>query len=338
MIVHETPGLIDLKAFTTFGINSKPNAINPIGYFGTGLKYAIAVLAREGCPVTVWIGEEPHVFYCEKTQFRDKEFLQLRLKRQRGVTARWMSTELPFTTELGKNWKIWQALRELHSNTLDENGKSYFARAIEGFPDTTRIVVEGDAYVDAFAKLDEIFLPGHSAQSAVYGVECRDQPSKHAYYRGLRVLDLPRPALFTWNVLHSLSLTEDRTLQHPFMVEHYVGRHVLGSSDPAFIKQVLQAKEETFEHSIGWESLKDYPATPEFVEMARLYGRRETVHFVERHDRTHAPTKTEQADWRADLVKLLEPNSDGDALLKAVRTHAQKLINLLKEDIERTKE
>ena len=55
-IVHSTPGLIDLRAFTTFGVNSKPNSKNPIGYFGTGLKYAVAVLARHKCPVTVWIG------------------------------------------------------------------------------------------------------------------------------------------------------------------------------------------------------------------------------------------------------------------------------------------
>ena len=122
MIIHEPLGLIDLRAFTTFGINAKPNTNSPIGYFGPGLKYAIAVLVREGLKVTVWIGTEPHEFYCEPSNFRGKDFSLIRMRRQRGVTRKWMATDLPFTTELGKNWKLWMALRELHSNTLDENG------------------------------------------------------------------------------------------------------------------------------------------------------------------------------------------------------------------------
>ena len=124
MIIHETIGLIDSRAFTTFGINAKPSTNSPIGYFGTGLKYAIAVLVREGLKVTVWIGTEPHEFYCEPSNFRGKDFSLIRMRRQRGVTRKWMATDLPFTTELGKNWKLWMALRELHSNTLDENGFS----------------------------------------------------------------------------------------------------------------------------------------------------------------------------------------------------------------------
>ena len=46
-VVHVTKGKLDLRSLSTFGLNAKPNTTNPIGYFGTGMKYAIAVLLRK---------------------------------------------------------------------------------------------------------------------------------------------------------------------------------------------------------------------------------------------------------------------------------------------------
>ena len=42
-----TPTDLPLDAFTTFGVNHKPNTDSPIGYFGTGLKYVVAIVARQ---------------------------------------------------------------------------------------------------------------------------------------------------------------------------------------------------------------------------------------------------------------------------------------------------
>jgi hypothetical protein len=38
---------------------------NPIGYFGTGLKYAISVLCRLGTKPVVWIGQDKYTFYTQ---------------------------------------------------------------------------------------------------------------------------------------------------------------------------------------------------------------------------------------------------------------------------------
>jgi len=46
MITFENDGEIDLRAISQFGINVKTGD-SPIGFFGTGLKYALAVLMRE---------------------------------------------------------------------------------------------------------------------------------------------------------------------------------------------------------------------------------------------------------------------------------------------------
>ena len=55
-IIFENPGEIDPVAIITFGINVKESD-HPIGFFGTGLKYALAILLREGQPITIQSGE-----------------------------------------------------------------------------------------------------------------------------------------------------------------------------------------------------------------------------------------------------------------------------------------
>lgn len=47
VVQFRTPGLIPLEAFDTMGISAKVGD-HPIGRFGTGLKYAVAVILREG--------------------------------------------------------------------------------------------------------------------------------------------------------------------------------------------------------------------------------------------------------------------------------------------------
>lgn len=313
-VIHETPGLIDIRAFTTFGVNAKPNATNPIGYFGTGLKFAVAVLCREGCEVTVWIGEEPYVFYSEKMQFRGVDFLQLRMKRRRGVTSRWMSQELPYTTELGRNWELWMAFRELHSNTLDEGGSSYASVPGEdedgpgGAPGVTRIVVCGDAYAAVYAARDEVFLPG-AADEASRVCVLRDVPSKYGYYRGLRATELRLQSNHTWCVYEKMELTEDRTLKYGFMFQYYAARAVMESHDAAFIDSVLKAEYDTFESTFEWENYS-YTPTEEFLASCRKNPKRRTV-YVYLEKVTPKPAPAPSTDWREELLILLR---EGDAI------------------------
>ena len=72
-VVFKTPGLIDIRAFTVMGLSSKPNSDSPIGKFGTGLKMAIAVLVRNGIPVTLWIGRTKYTFRKKRIKFRGEE-------------------------------------------------------------------------------------------------------------------------------------------------------------------------------------------------------------------------------------------------------------------------
>ena len=54
MIVNfQNNGEIDIRAVTTIEINAKEGD-NPIGYFGSDLKYTINVILRSSSTITIW--------------------------------------------------------------------------------------------------------------------------------------------------------------------------------------------------------------------------------------------------------------------------------------------
>lgn len=259
-VVHRTPGLIPIEAFTIAGLSAKPNSLNPIGKFGTGLKYAIAVLVRMDIKVTVFIGHTEYVFYKTKRQFRGKDYFAIRMKKRSGLMAKWTYHELPFTTEYGKYWELWQVFRELHANTLDEGGETF--KVNEGYhapdADHTHFVIEDSRYVDVFHERDRIFLPdGAKVRSDSEAIQVLDRPSKHIYFRGMRIMDLRHEAMFTYNFLEDVDLTEDRTAKYPQLLESRIVGYMQESEDTSFVEKVVaKPKEESFEsrlnHSVGY--------------------------------------------------------------------------------------
>lgn len=280
-LVFVTEGLIDLRAFTTFGVNAKPNTDNPIGYFGTGLKYAVAVLCRLGGAVTVFVGGEEHEFYSKGTDFRGKEFHLVRMKKRKGFAAKWRYEQLPFTTEFGKNWEPWQVYRELESNTRDENGETHViddtsptdrARLENWCADKgkTVIVVTDEQVLEAHFNRDQIFLPDAlMVREDSRAVQVFNNPSQHLYFRGLRVMDLPKPSAFTYNIVCDLDLTEDRTVKYVYIAMIHIRSHVMQSADEEFIRTILELDEEKH-----WEAKIDFDdayesAGPTFLGVVR---------------------------------------------------------------------
>lgn len=260
-IVHTTPGLLPLAALTTFGASAKPATTSPIGLFGTGLKYAVAVLLRHDVPVRLWRGETEYEFYLRPLDLRGTEFRQVAMRQRRGLLARWTSRTLPFTTQLGRNWSLWQAYRELYANTLDESGSTDALASGDPLPkmahDRTIVAVgPSDDYAAEHARRGETFLPSAGKPwDGTTSVLVDKQPSSHVYWRGMRAMDLPqeRPAMFRWCVMTPLELTEDRTIKYAFQASAAVARHVLTSDDEHLVREVISAPENRWESTLDWD-------------------------------------------------------------------------------------
>ena len=104
-------GEFNPTAMLTFGVSAKEKE-NSIGKFGTGFKYAVAVILREGGSIKVKSFDKEYIFTTKKETIRGKEFDVVYMNDQNAG----------FTTHFGTNWEPWMAFRELYCNMLDEEG------------------------------------------------------------------------------------------------------------------------------------------------------------------------------------------------------------------------
>lgn len=249
---------IDLNAIALMGVSVKTGN-NPIGFFGTGLKFSIATLLRIGHKVTLIRNGETIPFAVDHETIRGEAFDRVRMGDER----------LGFTTKLGRTWEAWQAYRELYCNCIDEQGSiNDFAPEVEY---GTVFAIDGEAIEQCHRNRHEIFLASNPI-SATPDCEIHQGSNQHAFYRGVRAHKHGRHPLFTYNVTASLDLTEDRTIKQPYMLEHHAENAVAFSDNEDVIQAALMAPEGTFEHGFDYAGVYDKPS-PAFMEVAyRLRG------------------------------------------------------------------
>ena len=245
-IVFENKEEIDVRSISTFGVSVKETE-NPIGYFGTGLKYAIAILLRNNHDVTILSGLNAYQFGLKTVTIRSKEFQVVTMNGE----------ELPFTTELGKNWDVWQAFREIYCNCIDEKGTAenswLLPTAKEGY---TRVIVKGDAFKKIYDKRESIVLQIDEQTRLIDGdVQVYNKPSKYLYYRNVRVMELEYPSLFTYNVVEDLELTEDRTVKYEHNATSKLPKTLAQLKDRDIIRKILLSDRETFESGLNFDQL-----------------------------------------------------------------------------------
>ncbi len=231
---------IDLNAIAIMGVSVKMND-NPIGYFGTGLKFSIATLLRSGHAVTLYRNGEVIPFSAEPELVRGEEFQRVLMGTER----------LGFTTQLGRNWEPWQAYRELHCNCTDENGTIADHKPAGEWG--TIFEAEGDAISQCHRNRREIFLESNPLSASD---ECgiHHGETLHAFYRGVRAHRHEMQALFTYNITDPVELTEDRTIKSAWEVGYYAERAIACSDDEGLIESALMAPRGTFENSLSYSN------------------------------------------------------------------------------------
>jgi hypothetical protein len=238
MIILRNPGEIDLALLKIMGVSVK-NCDNPIGHFGTGLKYAIAVLLRHGVDLCMFIGKNRYDFFTEARVFGKHEFQVCQMKGPFDVV------DLPFALEYGSGWEPWQAYRELRSNCIDEGGEELTGdpRGDEGC--TTFCIGEIDTRAVFLADM-ELPLLFRGDQVEIYKGR-----SDFIFYRGIRAKNLHKPSMYTYNVLRECELTEDRSLHYDFEIEYAINQSIAQMADKGIIKSVITADSEFFESTLS---------------------------------------------------------------------------------------
>lgn len=240
MIVFQNAGEIDMLTVTTFGCSVKESS-NPIGMFGTGLKYALGVLLRTGHKVFIQSGAMEVEVTAAQDSIRGKEFELIMVG----------DTRAGFTTQLGKLWDVWMAYRELHCNAKDEPDSSIYTTGehpapVAGF---TRVIVSGEPMEKAHQSRAEFILQSQPLFK-IGGTEVHPKSSDALFYRGIKVMNLPKPSLFTYNYIHTMELTEDRTAKDVMLQIRMIGMDAYRFAERSLLETILIAPREAFESDL----------------------------------------------------------------------------------------
>jgi hypothetical protein len=260
-IIFQNKGTIDPKSITTFGVSSKESP-SAIGFFGTGLKYAIAILLREGCEITIYSGDKSYQFATRREKVRVDEFKFVTMNGRR----------IGFTTELGKTWELWQAFRELYCNTKDEGGTVNEAiGAVVPMADTTVIKVKGQPFMDVWTRRNEYILNTQPIMTHE-GIHVHPGSNQYVYYRGMRAYRLCYPSQFTYNIQRKVDLSEDRSIKYQWDIDQAVRTGWCESTDDSLIQRAVTAPKGTHEHELNFGGVLPSPQFLSTVErLARTF-------------------------------------------------------------------
>lgn len=262
MLVFQNPGLIPEAALTTMGVSAKV-IDNPIGQFGTGIKYAIAIILRHGGKVTIYRGKKALEFGIKSQTIRDKDFKIVTMNGK----------PLGFTDQVGLNWQPWMAYRELYSNCKDEGGTiQQFVHSGEelGKVKETWIVVEWPEIEKIHEDRHTIILSTDPSYTLDKVEVHPGLDSSHLYYKRIRVMDLTPQAKYTYSLSGHQTLTEDRTLMYPYMVPGIIARSIIKSTNKNFLRSVLDTEsvDGRYESKLNYELVRDETPSVDFLEVA----------------------------------------------------------------------
>jgi len=94
-VMFANNGVLEKHFIKSFGVSVK-NDDSCVGFFGTGLKYALAILVRTGARVVIYSDKEVFKFDKVKQELKGKVFDFVTMNGE----------IMPFTTELGKTWEL----------------------------------------------------------------------------------------------------------------------------------------------------------------------------------------------------------------------------------------
>ncbi len=324
MLVFKNAGLIDETALTVSGISAKEGD-NPIGQFGTGMKYVIAGVLRLGGKLVVYRGKKKLEFASVVTNVRGKDFSVVTMNGRK----------LGFTDQLGKNWQAWMLYRELWSNMQDEKGEVYWTEngmdSVEGSSKNTTILISCPVIEQAHAERATIVLNSAPLYKGSR-LEVHAGESEYVFYRGIRVAKLKKASAYTYNLTTTMQLTEDRTLTHMFMFDHFLLETILTCTSESFLLHILSQKRisEHFEFAIDYTASSSHSPSVTFVNVAdQLYTAGELVEPARKLFRKYR-------DEHMPLASpfLVNPNTLAEAKLKTALAQIQFLnLGVVRDEI-----
>ena len=252
-ILIQNDGEIETNSFELIGASTKRDEKGKIGFFGSGLKYSIAYMMREGIDFKIFSGLNELKFTTVNEQLKGKDFERICINGK----------ETSYTVTMGPTWKEdWFVLREIYCNALDEGtctivkntenvgyseGKTrIFIQLTE---ELEQVIKEWDAYfADERTPLfvtDEIYTCYMGGEDGgVYEQKISVYPKTNGtlYRRGIRV-DTNKRLMYDYG-MDAVSINEDRTAKHSGALSYVTIGIFASFANEDYIKSVLRSAED----------------------------------------------------------------------------------------------
>lgn len=225
-------GHIEPKALSLMGASTKAGDNTKIGQFGSGNKYAIAYFLRNGHEVRVFSGLEEIKIETKRETFRNSDFNVIYIN---GIPT-------SITTQMGKDWQFWQAMREIYCNALDEGEASFdFVNHIEPKNDETHFYITANSQAYEFvSNFDNYFSTNKKVlfECSVGKILEKTGDVANIYRKGIRCVETKANSIYDYD-FHDIPIDENRLVKYSFQVDEYIWKLIVRCNDKVIIKKIM---------------------------------------------------------------------------------------------------
>jgi len=254
--VIENDKEIDLRAFTLMGASTKRGDDSKIGFFGSGNKYAVALLMRENIHFKIFSGKKEIKFGKEVVSFGGQRYEVIIINGK----------ETSLTTDMGPNWKNWFAIREFYSNALDEGKvKLDVSDTFEPKIGATKIYIEKtEVLSDFFSNLQKYILTNNINRIAKvktrYGdvslIKKLDDENLIFYRKGIRIERKKKDCLY-WYDFEKIGINESRTTEYSWEPNERIASFFAVTEDESIIGNFIKNYRSKYEEDLNWGDVHD---------------------------------------------------------------------------------
>ena len=324
-------GLIDPNALILMGASSKRDDSTKIGFFGTGIKYALAVLLRNNIEVRIYNGIKEIDITTKTVSFRDKEYQQVFIDGR----------ETSITTDIGPDWKIWYAIREIYCNALDEGGmdiaqvsniashlnESETTIFIDVTEDIQDILRNWDLY---FSNIREVLY------ESKHGKIFQGDGTTRIYRKGILVHEnKDRKALFHYDFLE-IDINESRTIRWTSDIRCMLSQMIPECNNIDIVRrfldsfQIIDRSNTLLEHELYWNYSVFSPIFHDLLKTLQLVPSESTGFYqeeIKKHPSICLPYEfIEQLRKNFPTLKIVGITSKGIQYKILEKTEKQRLM------------
>jgi hypothetical protein len=257
-------GELNVEALSLLGASTKRGQTNKIGQFGSGNKFALAYLLRNKYEVTIFSGLKEIKVTTNNKVFREHTFDVICFN----------DNETSITTEFGKDWQLWQAIRELYCNALDEGEAQIgYVNIITPQENTTNIYIKTrPEIVNFISNFDEVFAENKevlfSCESGTIYQKVGNS-NLNLFRRGIKCFESDTESIFDYDI-PNIEIDENRLVKYYWQVPSKIWNIIYSCTDKEIIKTILFncSKNNLIENiSSDFASLDVSKVTDEFKEV-----------------------------------------------------------------------